>query len=103
MNTEHPVPDIWTDLDFFASQAIGSFLLSMLPQDKTSPLSNSTTPEVLIQCVDSFIDLYSDEESSYDVLVFRSKGFLARLESSVPGVRAAVSVHLDQLVDGTLS
>lgn len=68
---------------------IGAFLLSLLPSGKTpSPLA--PTPEVLLQAIDSLIDLYSDEESSYDAAVFRAKGFLERLESAVTGVRAAV-------------
>jgi hypothetical protein len=46
---------------------------------------------VLIQAVDSIIDVYADEDSSYDVAVFRQKKFLARLAAAVPGVRAAVS------------
>ena len=71
-------------------QTIGRFLLSLLPDGKTpSPLA--PTPEVLLQAIDSFIDLYSDEDAPSDVPVFRSKGFLERLEGAVPGVRAAVS------------
>ncbi|SCV67767.1 BQ2448_5378 [Microbotryum intermedium] len=70
------------------NEAIGTFLLSILPVDKSTPSSLNPTPEVLIQSIDSLIDLYADEDSAYDVLVFRSKGFLPRLEASVPGVRA---------------
>ncbi|KAK4050927.1 hypothetical protein OIO90_004903 [Microbotryomycetes sp. JL221] len=70
------------------NEEIGSFLLSILPKD-TSSRSNLTT-EVLLQVIDSFIDIYSDEESIWDQPVFRSKEFLNKLESTVPGVRAAV-------------
>ncbi|KAI5474969.1 Ankyrin repeat protein [Pseudohyphozyma bogoriensis] len=67
--------------------AIGTFLLSVLPDGKTpSPLN--PTAEVLIQTIDSIIDLYADEESSWDS-VFRTGGFLQRLEGAIPGVRAA--------------
>ncbi|KAM0788603.1 hypothetical protein ACM66B_001724 [Microbotryomycetes sp. NB124-2] len=71
------------------NEAIGSFLLSVMPRDKNVSAFNPTT-EVLLQVVDSFIDLYSDEESAWDLPVFRSKGFLQALETAVPGVRAAV-------------
>ncbi|KAK4698959.1 hypothetical protein P7C70_g7310, partial [Phenoliferia sp. Uapishka_3] len=70
------------------NETIGLFLLSLLPHGKTaSPLS--PTPEVLLQAIDSIIDLYSDEDAPCDVPVFRQKGFLGRLEDAVAGVRAA--------------
>ena len=72
------------------NQTIGLFLLSLLPLSRTpSPLA--PTPDVLLQSIDSLIDLYSDEDAPSDVLVFRNKNFLERLELAVPGVRAAVS------------
>ncbi|ORY72381.1 hypothetical protein BCR35DRAFT_307647 [Leucosporidium creatinivorum] len=76
------------DVSAEENESIGLFLLSLLPNGKTpSPLS--PTPEVLLQAIDSLIDLYSDEEAPYDVPVFREKGFLQRLDASVAGVRAA--------------
>lgn len=47
-------------------------------------------PDVLLQAIDSFIDLYADEEREYDVRVFREGGMLEALEGAVAGVRAAV-------------
>ncbi|SGY16741.1 BQ5605_C012g06971 [Microbotryum silenes-dioicae] len=70
------------------NETIGTFLLSILPLDKSTFSPFNPTPEVLIQSIDSLIDLYADEDSAYDVAVFRSKGFLPRLEVSVSGVRA---------------
>ncbi|KAL8276569.1 hypothetical protein RQP46_011059 [Phenoliferia psychrophenolica] len=70
------------------NETIGRFLLSLLPSGKAaSPLA--PTPEVLLQAIDSLIDLYSDEDSPVDVPVFRNLGFLERLDDAVPGVRAA--------------
>ncbi|KAK4053545.1 hypothetical protein OIV83_001713 [Microbotryomycetes sp. JL201] len=71
------------------NEAIGSFLLSVMPRDKAASTFNLTI-EVLLQVVDSFIDLYSDEESAWDQAVFRAKQFLPALQSVVPGTRAAV-------------
>ncbi|KAM0750209.1 hypothetical protein T439DRAFT_380929 [Meredithblackwellia eburnea MCA 4105] len=70
------------------NQVIGTFLLSVLPHGKT-PSPFSPTPEVLIQVVDSFIDLYADEDAPYDMEVFRKGGFLPVLQDAVTGVRAA--------------
>lgn len=72
-------------------QQIGHHLLSLLPPSKTEQSPFNPTPEVLLQAVDSFIDLYADEESSYDKEVFRNGRLLPRLEGAVQGVRAAVS------------
>lgn len=76
------------------AQAIGTLLISLLPIDAKTPSPFQPTPEVLIQAVDSVIDVYADEDASYDVAVFRQKGFLAKLVKAVPGVRAAVSDRL---------
>lgn len=46
--------------------------------------------ELLLQVVDSLIDLYSDEESTYDIPVFRTLSYLPKFSAAVPGVRAAV-------------
>ena len=75
-------------------QQIGRFLLSLLPSRTTSsqasPSTVASTPDILLQAIDSLIDLYADEEREYDVPVFREGGMLQALEGSVPGVRAAV-------------
>lgn len=79
------------------SQRIGRFLLSLLPTSRAAVLSPdgssssiASTPDILLQAIDSFIDLYADEEREYDAPVFRQGGMLPVLEASVAGVRAAV-------------
>lgn len=68
---------------------IGTFLLTLLPSGKVlSPFL--PTPEVLLQAIDSLIDIYSDENSGYDAPVFVAKGFLDRFNASIAGVRGAV-------------
>lgn len=68
---------------------LGNYLLALLPLGKVvSPIN--PTPEVLLQAIDSLIDLYSDEESSFDDDVFRAGGYLARLSQSIVGIRQAV-------------
>lgn len=79
-----------SSLTALLSQSIGLFLLSLLPLNAKTPSRLNPTPEVLLQAIDSLIDLYSDEDSPYDAPVFRAKGFLGRLENAVGGVRAAV-------------
>ncbi|GAA6008534.1 hypothetical protein JCM10207_007147 [Rhodosporidiobolus poonsookiae] len=71
---------------------IGSFLLSLLPSAPSSPPNTNaaSTPDVLLQAIDSLIDLYADEERAYDVPVFREGGMLEGLEGAVGGVRAAI-------------
>lgn len=68
---------------------LGNFLLALLPLGKVVSPTNPT-PEVLLQAIDSLIDLYSDEESSFDDDVFRAGGYLARLSQSIVGIRQAV-------------
>ncbi|GAA5880505.1 hypothetical protein JCM3774_000630 [Rhodotorula dairenensis] len=75
---------------------IGRFMLSLLPASRTAVVTNSVpstvaaTPDLLLEAIDSFIDLYADEERDYDVPVFRQGGMLDELEKSVQGVRAAI-------------
>lgn len=76
--------------DFSFTQMIGLALLAVLPLDAKTPSPLNPTPEILLQAIDSVIDLYADEDASYDVAVFRQKHFLSRLQAAVPGVRAAV-------------
>lgn len=77
-------------------QTIGRFLLSLLPASRAAVVTNSApptvaaTPDILLEAIDSFIDLYADEERDYDVPVFRQGGMLDELDKSVQGVRAAV-------------
>lgn len=79
------------------SQQVGRFLLSLLPASRVAVVTNSApstvaaTPDILLEAIDSFIDLYADEERDYDVPVFRQGGMLQELDKSVQGVRAAVS------------
>lgn len=56
----------------------------------SAPSTVTTTPDILLEAIDSFIDLYADEERDYDVPVFRQGGMLEELDRSVQGVRAAV-------------
>lgn len=78
------------------SQQIGRFMLSLLPTSRaavvtgTVPPSVASTPDILLQAIDSFIDLYADEDRSYDVPVFRQGQMLEDLDRSVQGVRAAI-------------
>ncbi|BGO90467.1 hypothetical protein NBRC10512_004727 [Rhodotorula toruloides] len=75
---------------------IGRFMLSLLPTSRaavvtgTVPPSVASTPDILLQAIDSFIDLYADEDRSYDVPVFRQGQMLEDLDRSVQGVRAAI-------------
>ena len=68
-----------------ASQAISSYLLSLLPPSASPP----TPTEPLLQAVSALIDIYSDETLPYDVN-FRSGRYLDALVQSVEGVRKAV-------------
>lgn len=61
---------------------IGAHLFSLLP--------SANAPELLVQAVDSLIDVYADEEREYDAPVFRAGGFLAKLQELQPAIRAAV-------------
>ncbi|GAA5861364.1 hypothetical protein JCM8547_006106 [Rhodosporidiobolus lusitaniae] len=77
------------------NKAIGSSLLSLLPLPSTPSPSSAvataaSTPDILLQAIDSFIDLYADEEREYDVPVFRGGGLLEGVEERVKGVRAAI-------------
>ncbi|GAA5982299.1 hypothetical protein JCM11641_002000 [Rhodosporidiobolus odoratus] len=73
------------------NKQIGLFLLSLLPTAPSQPNpSTASTPEILLQAIDSFIDLYADEEREYDVPVFREVGMLVELEGRIGGVRAAI-------------
>ncbi|KAF8640573.1 hypothetical protein AX17_000235 [Amanita inopinata Kibby_2008] len=68
------------------NKMISDYLLSLLPTETTnSPLST----EPLIQVVSALIDIYSDEDSPYDVN-FRQSGYLPRLTASVDGFRKAI-------------
>ncbi|BGP30940.1 hypothetical protein JCM10296v2_002702 [Rhodotorula toruloides] len=75
---------------------IGRFMLSLLPTSRaavvtgTVPPTVASTPDILLQAIDSFIDLYADEDRSYDVPVFRQGQMLEDLDRSVQGVRAAI-------------
>lgn len=54
--------------------------------------------EPLIQAVSALIDIYSDENTPYDVN-FRQGNFLTRLATSVDGVKKAVK-GIDRRKDG---
>ena len=68
-----------------ASQAISSYLLSLLPPSASPP----TPTEPLLQAVSALIDIYSDETLPYDVN-FRSGRYLDALIQSAEAVRKAV-------------
>lgn len=65
---------------------ISSYLLSILPT-ATKPSTKDTEP--LLQAVSALIDIYSDENLSYDIN-FRNGMFLDRLLESVDGLKKAV-------------
>ncbi|KAG6842438.1 hypothetical protein C0991_007568 [Blastosporella zonata] len=77
------------------NRLISQYLLSLLPSDET-PSSTGTEP--LIQAASALIDIYSDEQLPYDVN-FRQGGYLARLASSVEGVKKAVK-SIDRRKEG---
>ncbi|GAA6019291.1 hypothetical protein JCM11491_001305 [Sporobolomyces phaffii] len=84
------------DVSVEENAQIGQFLLGLLPSGSargTAAAANTPshlTPDALLQVVDSFIDLYADEEREYDVPNFRTGGMLNALEPTVAGVRAAI-------------
>jgi len=67
-------------------KVISSYLLSLLP---TKGATTSLPPEVLIQAASSVIDIFSDENSPWDVN-FRLGKWENQLAQSVDGVRKAV-------------
>jgi len=69
-----------------ANRIVSDYLTSLLPSG-TSPSPIETEP--LIQAVSALIDIYSDENTPYDIN-FRQGQYLNRLVSSVEGVRKAV-------------
>ncbi|BGP14836.1 hypothetical protein JCM10213_002725 [Rhodosporidiobolus nylandii] len=71
---------------------IGHSLLTLLPSPPSQPANPAaaSTPEILLQAIDSLIDVYADEEREYDVPVFRETLMLEALDARVPGVRAAI-------------
>lgn len=77
------------------NQVIANYLLSALPENDTpSPMGT----EPLIQAVSALIDIYSDENTPYDVN-FRQGNFLNRLATSVDGLKKAVK-GIDRRKDG---
>lgn len=90
-----------TDLAIEDSKSANSSSLSshrLLPPAPPRPFPlpppSALTHDALLQVIDSFIDLYADEERDYDTPVFREGGMLPVLEASVAGVRAAVRLSL---------
>ncbi|TIA89099.1 hypothetical protein E3P99_02242 [Wallemia hederae] len=72
------------------NKLIGNFLIDLLtklPQVASQATSESTTAEVAIATLNELFDIYADENSSYDVPVFRSGHFLSKLRNAVPLVR----------------
>lgn len=67
-------------------QVISEYLLAFLP---TASTPSTLDAEPLIQTVSALIDIYSDEDSPYDVN-FRQGSYLQRLVASVDGVRKCV-------------
>ncbi|GAA5900210.1 hypothetical protein JCM6882_002275 [Rhodosporidiobolus microsporus] len=77
------------------NRQVGAFLLQLVPLPAAQAQAQAAgqvagTPDILLQAIDSFIDLYADEEREYDVPVFREGGMLEELEARVGGVRAAI-------------
>ncbi|KAF8346997.1 armadillo-type protein [Amanita rubescens] len=68
------------------NRVISEYLLSLLPTEAT-PSTLDTEP--LIQAVSALIDIYSNEETPYDVN-FRQGNYQQRLIASMDGVRKAV-------------
>lgn len=76
-------------------KGIAEFLLSLLP-----PTSDASTVgvEPVIQAASALIDIYSDEDTPYDVN-FRQGGYLEQLSSSIDGVKKAVK-SIDRKKEG---
>ncbi|EOR03658.1 hypothetical protein E3P92_02236 [Wallemia ichthyophaga] len=72
------------------NRLIGNFfidLLFKLPQVASQATAESTTAEVTVAVLNELFDVYADENSSYDVPVFRYEKFLSKLRGVVPLVR----------------
>lgn len=69
-----------------SSKIISDYLISLLPSG-TNPSPIETEP--LIQVVSALIDIYSDENTPYDIN-FRKGQYLNRLVLSAEGVRKAI-------------
>jgi di/tricarboxylate transporter len=74
---------------------ISNYLLSMIPMQSSA---SAVGTEPLIQSVSALIDIYSDENTPYDIN-FREGGYLQRLQSSVDGVKKAVKT-IDRRTEG---
>ncbi|TIB81695.1 ARM repeat-containing protein [Wallemia mellicola] len=72
------------------NRIIGNFLIDLLnklPQVASQATDESTTAEVAIAILNELFDIYADENSGYDVPVFRNDQFLNKLRAVVPLVR----------------
>ncbi|PWN52535.1 hypothetical protein IE53DRAFT_385013 [Violaceomyces palustris] len=80
--------------------AIGNFLIQVMqnlppgnvgaqPSGKSSPPSSTTTAEAMVAALNGIFDMYADENSAWDVEVFRKGGFLNKLRDLVFVVKAA--------------
>ncbi|KLO07006.1 ARM repeat-containing protein [Schizopora paradoxa] len=78
-----------------ANKVISTYFLSII----STPLaSSSTSPEPIIQAASALIDIYSDENSPYDVN-FRQGGFFQALSTALPNVKKAVK-SIDRKKEG---
>jgi len=66
-------------------EAIGDFFISSL-----SATSTTLTPEILVSVLNAIIDIYADEDRSYDINFVKSE-YLKSLSSQVNRVRNDVS------------
>ncbi|PVG00960.1 ARM repeat-containing protein [Serendipita vermifera] len=81
-----------------ANQVISEFILSFLPVPGGAPNKHSGSPEVMIQAASAMIDIFSDEESPWDINFRRGKWELT-LRNAVPGLRKAIK-SIDRRKEG---
>lgn len=80
------------------NRIIGNFLIDLLnklPHVASQATDESTTAEVAIAILNELFDIYADENSGYDVPVFRNDQFLNKLRAVVPLVRTCVCSNSD--------
>lgn len=83
-----------------ANKVISEYILSYLPNSGISGTSRPMQPEVIIQAASSMIDIFSDEDSPWDVN-FRQGKWEVALRKSVDGVRKAIR-SIDRRKEGGL-
>ncbi|CAG8581852.1 15378_t:CDS:2 [Acaulospora colombiana] len=72
-----------------ANQVISEFILGFLPAPGQGQNKHLSSPEVMIQAASAMIDIFSDEESPWD-LNFRRGKWEFTLKNAIPGIRKGV-------------